>query len=82
MGASYSHYEVPDVPVAHAQDFLDKLQDQYDKTLVITGTTTGLGKVCASTFASKNGRVIMLNRPSERAEAAVTEVGRYKLLGG
>lgn len=41
------------------------------KSLAITGCTTGTGAVAARTFASKGGTVFVLNRPSERAEAAL-----------
>jgi len=40
------------------------------KTFVITGTTSGTGKIAAQAIAQKDGRVIMLNRPSSRSKAA------------
>jgi NAD(P)-dependent dehydrogenase (short-subunit alcohol dehydrogenase family) len=44
-----------------------------DKVVVITGATmpNGLGFVCAKTVAMKGAKVILLNRLSERASAAV-----------
>jgi len=45
------------------------------KTIVITGSSTGLGVEIAKTCAMNGGKVIMLNRPSARAEEAVKMVG-------
>lgn len=41
------------------------------KTIAITGSTTGTGYVLAREAAKKGARVLMLNRPSERAKAAL-----------
>lgn len=41
------------------------------KVVVITGTTSGLGFVAARTIVRFGGRVIALNRPTERADTAV-----------
>ena len=46
------------------------------KTVVVTGSTTGLGLIIARTCASRGAKVFMLNRPSARASAAVEDVGR------
>ena len=40
------------------------------KVVAITGCTTGTGFVCAQTLAKKGARVVLLNRPSPRAEEA------------
>eukprot|EP00413_Alexandrium_margalefii_P016889 CAMPEP_0204526544 /NCGR_PEP_ID=MMETSP0661-20131031/8499_1 /ASSEMBLY_ACC=CAM_ASM_000606 /TAXON_ID=109239 /ORGANISM="Alexandrium margalefi, Strain AMGDE01CS-322" /LENGTH=343 /DNA_ID=CAMNT_0051532399 /DNA_START=80 /DNA_END=1111 /DNA_ORIENTATION=+ len=44
------------------------------KTVAITGSTSGTGFICANALAGAGARVIMLNRPSARAEAAVKAV--------
>ncbi|KAK3280525.1 hypothetical protein CYMTET_11636 [Cymbomonas tetramitiformis] len=41
------------------------------KTIAITGCTSGTGLVCAKTCAELGAKVLMLNRPSERASAAL-----------
>jgi len=45
-------------------------QDMTGKVVVITGTTSGTGYVCASEVAKKGATVVLLNRKSERAENA------------
>jgi len=41
------------------------------KTVMITGCTSGMGVVLARTCADLGARVVMLNRPSHRADAAL-----------
>jgi len=41
------------------------------KTVAITGCTSGTGFICAKTCCELGARVVMLNRQSERAEAAL-----------
>jgi NAD(P)-dependent dehydrogenase (short-subunit alcohol dehydrogenase family) len=41
------------------------------KTVAITGCTSGIGFVLAGTCADLGARVVMLNRPSERADTAL-----------
>ena len=53
---------------------LQKNPDLTGKTFVITGTTSGTGKVAAHTIASKSGRVMMLNRPSSRSDKAQQDI--------
>ena len=45
--------------------FLENLQDQSGKTFVITGTTSGTGRVAAHVLIQAGAQVIMLNRVSE-----------------
>ena len=61
-------YQKPQVPSVHYPTFLSALGDLTGRVYVITGTTSGTGQVAARTIASKGGQVIMLNRPSERAD--------------
>jgi NAD(P)-dependent dehydrogenase (short-subunit alcohol dehydrogenase family) len=56
--------------------FLDALisehtQDMSGKLVAITGTTTGIGYVCAREIAKLGAEVLLLNRDSERAEKAL-----------
>ena len=62
-------YKKPIKASKYYPDFKQSIPDLGGKTFVITGTTTGTGKVAACALAEKNGRVIMLNRPSPRSEA-------------
>ncbi len=43
-------------------------QDMTNKVVVITGTTSGTGYVCAREVAKKGATVILLNRESERSK--------------
>lgn len=49
-------------------DFEPRIPDQSGKYVVVTGTTTGTGKVFAKTAAKKGATVIMINRESHRLE--------------
>ena len=49
--------------------FLENLQDQSGKTFVITGTTSGTGRIAAHVLIQAGAQVIMLNRISDRARA-------------
>ena len=49
-------------------------QDMTGKVAVITGTTSGTGFICAREIAKKGGEVVLLNRSSERAEAALKQL--------
>ena len=71
MGCSYSTRQVES---QHYATFCDSLPRMDGKTVVITGTTSGTGLVAAKTVATKGATVVMLNRPSERAEAALDTV--------
>lgn len=67
-------YTKPSFPSKHYPSFLQKVPDLTGKTFVITGTTSGTGKVAAHTIASKSGRVMMLNRPSSRSDKAQQDI--------
>jgi len=51
--------------------FVKTLPKMTGKTVAITGCTSGTGLVLAQTCADLGARVVMLNRPSERADAAL-----------
>ncbi|MCB9678046.1 MAG: SDR family NAD(P)-dependent oxidoreductase [Alphaproteobacteria bacterium] len=54
--------------------FVANLPDLSGKTIAITGCTSGTGLVLAETCADRGARVVMLNRTSPRAEAALARV--------
>lgn len=58
----------------HFPDFKKSLPSMEGKTVVITGTTSGTGKVASRTVAELGAKLVMLNRPSKRAEAALAEL--------
>ena len=49
-------------------------RDLTDKVVVITGTTSGTGHVCARESAKKGAKVILLNRKSERSENSLKQL--------
>ena len=67
-------YTKPHVPSVHFPTFKDKMPDLTGKTFVITGTTSGTGKVAALTLVEKGARVLMLNRKSTRSEKVQQDI--------
>jgi len=55
-------------------EFRATLPSMTDKTVVITGTTSGTGKVAAHTMADLGATVIVLNRSSERSVSSFAEL--------
>jgi NAD(P)-dependent dehydrogenase (short-subunit alcohol dehydrogenase family) len=49
-------------------------KDMSNKVVVITGTTSGTGFVCARELAKKGATLILLNRKSERSEKALKQL--------
>ena len=62
-------YKVPRVASRYYDDLVAQLPSLEGKSFVVTGTTSGTGKVAALTFAQAGAQVLMLNRPSARADA-------------
>lgn len=60
-------YQKQDVGSVHFDSFKAGLPSMAGKTVVITGTTSGTGRVAARTVAEKGAKVVSLNRASERA---------------
>ncbi len=56
-------------------------RDMTGRTVAITGTTSGTGYVCARELAKLGATVLLLNRPSERADAALQRL-RSEVPGG
>lgn len=52
----------------------DHSQDMAGKVVVITGTTSGTGFICAREVAKKGATVILLNRKSARAEQSLQQL--------
>ena len=48
--------------------FKSNLPSMKNKTVVITGTTSGTGRAAAQVIAELGGRLLMLNRPSPRSK--------------
>ena len=63
-----------DISSKHFPAFRSGLPSMEGKTVVITGTTSGTGKIAANTMADLGAKVLMLNRASERSTAAFTEL--------
>ncbi len=62
-------------PTQHLHDVLAKHgQDMSKKVVAITGTTSGTGFVCARECARAGATVLLLNRPSSRAEASLADL--------
>ena len=79
--AFFSAFGRPPAPAAGAprpselyDDYLETMPSLKGMTVAITGASRGLGFVTAVSVARKGGRVLMLNRPSPRAAAALEEV--------
>jgi len=49
-------------------------QDMTGKVVVITGTTSGTGYICAREVAKKGATVVLLNRKSSRSESALNQL--------
>jgi NAD(P)-dependent dehydrogenase (short-subunit alcohol dehydrogenase family) len=58
----------------HFPAFRAGLPSMAGKTVVITGTTSGTGKVAAATVAELGAKVLVLNRASERSTAGFAEL--------
>lgn len=55
-------------------DLVSTFPSMAGKTVAITGCTSGMGLVLAKTCARLGARIIMLNRPSHRADGALREM--------
>lgn len=65
---------MPSPASKHFPEFKASLPTMEGKTVVITGTTSGTGKVAARTVAELGAKVLLLNRPSPRAKDALAEL--------
>ena len=63
------------IETLHLEEILNNhAQDMTNKVVVITGTTSGTGFVCAREVAKKGATVLVLNRKSERSEKAIKQL--------
>lgn len=67
-------YNKPIIQSKFFPEFKAALLSQEGKVVVITGTTSGTGRVAAHTMADLGATVIMLNRPSARSEKALKDI--------
>ena len=63
-----------DISSKHFPAFRAGLPSMDGKTVVITGTTSGTGKIAANTMAELGAKVLILNRASDRSTAAFAEL--------
>lgn len=63
-------YQRREIPAEHFPAFRLSLPPMVGKTIAITGTTSGTGKVAADVLAALGATLVLLNRPSERSETA------------
>ena len=73
-------YKKPNKPAVHFPDFLKAMPELAGKTFVISGTTSGTGRVAAKAIAQNGGRVIMLNRASTRCEQIQNQMDQTNYL--
>ncbi len=60
------------IPTLHLADVIaSHTRDMTGRVAAVTGTTSGTGYVCARELGKRGAKVLLLNRPSERATAAL-----------
>ncbi|OUX18411.1 MAG: hypothetical protein CBE09_04000 [Rhizobiales bacterium TMED249] len=64
-------YRKADIPSKHFDNLFNRLPSLKGKTIAITGTTSGTGFVAAEACGKLGANVLLLNRPSERANSAL-----------
>ncbi|MEM8908288.1 MAG: SDR family NAD(P)-dependent oxidoreductase [Bacteroidota bacterium] len=70
------------IPTLHLDKVIEHhSQDMAGKVVVITGTTSGTGFICAREIAKKGATLVLLNRNSERAEKSLQQL-REDVPGG
>ena len=67
-------YNKPSIPSKYYPDFVQRMPDLSGKVFVVTGTTSGTGKIASHALASKGATVFMLNRKSSRSEKAQQDI--------
>lgn len=67
-------YQRKEVSSVHFESFKTKLPKMHNKVVVITGTTSGTGLIAAQTMVELGAQLLVLNRPSERAERALAKL--------
>ncbi len=67
-------YKKPKIKSKYFSNFSKTLPSMENKTVLITGTTSGTGYVAAITMAELGAKLIMLNRPSPRSIKIQNEI--------
>jgi NAD(P)-dependent dehydrogenase (short-subunit alcohol dehydrogenase family) len=63
-------YTRPTISSVHFPTFKSGLPSMKGKTVAITGTTSGTGRIAAHTVTELGAKVLLLNRPSSRSDAS------------
>ena len=63
-------YKKPNLESKYFDELFESLPSLEDKTVLITGTTTGTGYTAAEACGKLGAKVVLLNRPSERAKTS------------
>ena len=61
-------YKKPNLESKYYYELFESLPPLEGKTIVITGTTSGTGYTAAEACGKLGAKVVLLNRPSERAK--------------
>ena len=69
-----SSYKKPGFDSKYFDQLLNTLPTLENKTIAITGTTSGMGFIAAETCARLGAKVILLNRPSIRAQDSLNQL--------
>jgi NAD(P)-dependent dehydrogenase (short-subunit alcohol dehydrogenase family) len=67
-------FKAPDIQSVHFPAFRSTLPSMSGRTVVITGTTSGTGKIAARAVAELGAKVLLLNRASSRSDASYAEL--------
>ena len=67
-------YTKPNLNTKYFDDLFNSLPSMEGKTVAITGTTSGLGFYAAESVAKLGAKLLLLNRPSERADLSYTKL--------
>lgn len=80
MGNTFAKPE--DVPIKWYTDYVAAMPSQQGRNVAITGCTSGTGLEAAKAIVTRGGHALALNRPSERAKAAVATIKEAVKDGG
>jgi NAD(P)-dependent dehydrogenase (short-subunit alcohol dehydrogenase family) len=53
---------------------VDRISDQKGRRVIITGSSSGIGKECANALAKKNASIVVAARSAKKGEATVEEI--------
>ena len=67
-------YTKPNLNTKYFDDLFNSLPSMEGKTVAITGTTSGLGFYAAESVAKLGAKLLLLNRPSERADSSYAKL--------